>query len=116
MENQFKEEIEALETLKDYNVKIIKALKEVVPELRGEKREDTDEYLRHILKGINWEIEVINGTKHYINRESEKISKEDINHTILKLNDAIQGKQNVELVDILENEMLPFLESLSIIV
>lgn len=113
MENEFKEEIEALETLKEYNVKVVKALKEIIPELKGEKKEDTDEYLQHILKGINWEIQVINGTMKYLNREEEVISKEGTNEIILRLNDAINAKDEEKVAQILEAELLPFLEKLN---
>lgn len=113
MENEFKEEIEALETLKEYNVKVVKALKEIIPELKGEKKEDTDEYLQHILKGINWEIQVINGTMKYLNREEEVISKEGTNEIILRLNDAINAKNEEKVAQILEAELLPFLEKLN---
>lgn len=113
MENEFKEEIEALETLKEYNVKVVKALKEIIPELKGEKKVDTDEYLQHILKGINWEIQVINGTMKYLNREEEVISKEGTNEIILRLNDAINAKDEEKVAQILEAELLPFLEKLN---
>lgn len=114
MENQFKEEIEALQTLKEYNVKIVKALKEIIPELKGEKQPDTDEYLQNILKGINWEIQVINGTMKYLNREEEVISKEGVNSMIVKLNETLQNKgQDEQVAAILEERLLPFLEELS---
>lgn len=116
MGNEFKEEIEALKALKDYNVKIVKALKEIMPELKGDKKEDTDEYLQHILRGINWEIEVINGTRHYINREEELISKEKVNQIILDLNETIQKKQDMDMADIMKNRLLPFLVSLEAII
>lgn len=113
MENQFKEEIEALQTLKGYNVKIVKALKEIIPELKGEKQPDTDEYLQNILKGINWEIQVINGTMKYLNREEEVISKEGVNNIIVKLNETLQNKgQDEQVATILEEKLLPFLEEL----
>lgn len=113
MENEFKEEIEALETLKEYNVKVVKALKEIIPELKGEKKEDTDEYLQHIFKGINWEIQVINGTMRYLNREKEVISKESTNNIIVKINDAVNAKNDLLVGEIIETELLPFLEKLN---
>ncbi len=113
MENEFKEEIEALEALKAYNVKVVKALKEIIPELKGEKKEDTDEYLQHIFKGINWEIQVINGTMKYVNREKEVISKEATNNIIVKLNDAINAKNDEKVGEVMETELLPFLEKLN---
>lgn len=113
MENEFKEEIEAVEALKEYNVKVVKALKEIIPELKGEKKEDTDEYLKHIFKGINWEIQVINGTMEYLNREKEVISKESTNNIIVKLNDAVNAKNDFLVGEIMETELLPFLENLN---
>lgn len=116
MENEFKEEIEALETLGEYNIKVVKALKEVIPELKGEPKEDTDEYLQHILKGINWEIQVLNGTMDYINKECELVSKEDANKIVEKLNEALKAKDNCQTGEVLEAELLPFLENLEKIV
>lgn len=113
MENEFKEEIEALDALKEYNVKVVKALKEIIPELKGEKKEDTNEYLQHIFKGINWEIQVINGVMEYVNREKEVISKETTNNIIVKLNDAVNGKNDLLVGEVLETELLPFLENLN---
>lgn len=116
MENEFKEEIEALETLKEYNVKVVKALKEIIPELKGEKREDTDEFLQHIFKGINWEIQVLNGTMKYLNRENEVVSKEGANEIIIKLNEAVNDKDDVKIAGVLEEDLLPLLENLENII
>lgn len=116
MENQFKEEIEALEVLKDYNVKIVKALKEIVPELKGTKKEDTDEYLNHIFKGVNWEIQVLNGTLNYLNRDEEIISKESANKMIVGLNEAVNEKSDDKIVGVVEADLLPFLEKLNEII
>lgn len=113
MTNEFKEEIEALEALKSYNEKVVKALNEILPELKGEKKEDTDEYFQHILKGINWEIQVINGTMNYLNRNNEIISKDDVNNGIAKLNDAINAKDSQKIADVVEKELLPFLSTLN---
>lgn len=113
MENEFKEEIEALETLKEYNVKVVKALEEIIPELKGEKKEDTDEYLQNIFKGINWEIQVLNGTMDYLNREKEVVSKDSVNGIIVKLNEAVNDKSDEKIAGVLEEDLLPFLEKLN---
>lgn len=113
MENEFKEEIEALETLKQYNVKVVKALNEIIPELKGEKKEDTDEYLQHIFKGINWELQVLNGTMKYLNREKEVVSKDSANEMIIKLNEAVNDKNDEKIAGVLEEDLLPFLEKLN---
>ena len=113
MQNEFKEEIEAMETLKEYNKKVVKALKEIVPELKGEKKEDTDEYLQHILKGVNWEIQVLNGTMNYLNREKEVISKEKANKIVTGINEAVSSKDNQKIAQAVEEGLLPFLEKLN---
>jgi len=112
MEDIRNEQIEALETLKEYNVKIVSAIKEVVDEFRGDKKEDTDAYLNKILEGINWEIQVINGTMDLVNEKEELISKESVNNVIVKLNDSIKEKNNALMVDTLEKELFPFLQNL----
>lgn len=113
MQNEFKEEVEALETLKEYNKKVVKALKEIVPELKGDKKEDTDEYLQHILKGVNWEIQVLNGTMNYLNREKEVISKEKANKVVITINEAVSNKDNQKIAQAVEEGLLPFLEKLN---
>lgn len=113
MENEFREEIEALEALKSYNVKMVKALKEIIPELKGQKKEDTDEYFQHILKGLNWEIQVLNGTMDYLNRNEIIIDKENLNKSIVALNCAINKKDEKAIASIIEMELYPFFEKLN---
>lgn len=112
MEDNRKEQVEALEALKDYNPKVCKALKEVIPELKGEKKEDTQEYLDYIFKGINWEFQVINGTMEILNEKETQVSKETLNEMVLGINDAYTSKDDSKLVKIMEEELLPFVENL----
>lgn len=113
MEDNRKEQVEALETLKDYNLKICKALKEVVPELKGEKKEDTKEYVDHIFKGVNWELQVINGTMELLNEKEEQVSKDVLNEMVSHVNDAYVAADDGKLAQIIEEELLPFTEKLS---
>ena len=113
MENEFREEIEALEALKSYNVKMVKALKEIIPVLKGQKKEDSDEYFQHILKGLNWEIQVLNGTMDYLNRNEIIIDKENLNKSIVALNCAINKKDEKAIASIIEMELYPFFEKLN---
>lgn len=112
MENEFREEIEALEELKSYNVKMVKTLKEIIPELKGQKKEDTDEYFQHILKGLNWEIQVLNGTMNYLNRNEIIIDKEKLNRSISELNSAISDKNECLIIYAIEN-LFSFFENLN---
>ena len=112
MEDNRKEQVEALEALKDYNPKICKALKEVIPELKGDKKEDTQEYVDHIFRGVNWELQVINGTMQLLNEKEEQVSKDSLNEMIYHINDAYNSKEDEKLAQVIETELLPFAEKL----
>ncbi len=112
MEDNRKEQVEALEALKDYNPKICKALKEIVPELKGEKKVDTQEYADHIFKGVNWEFQVINGTMELLNEKEEQVSKDALNEIVSHVNTAYTSKDEQKLAEVIEKEMLPFVENL----
>ena len=112
MEDNRKEQVEALEALKDYNPKICKALREIIPELKGEKKEDTQEYIEHIFRGVNWELQVINGTMELLNEKEEQVSKDSLNGMISHVNDAYTSKEENKLAQVIEEELLPFVEKL----
>lgn len=113
MDDLRKQQMEALEAVYDYNKKIIPALQTVIEELRGAEKEDTKDYLDYVLKGINWVIQVTNGTMKLINEEEVKIDKEETNQIILDLNDAIRSKNNLDIAMILERGIVPFINKLS---
>ena len=70
-----KEELqkEALNELVEYSEKIIKGTEIVIKELRGTRKNDTDELFNLVIKGINWEIEVFNNCEPLINKDVQKI-------------------------------------------
>lgn len=112
MEDNRKEQAEALEALKDYNPKVLKALKEVIPEITEDRKEDTQEYLDYIFKGINWEFQVINGTLELLNEKEEQISKETLNEIVTQINDAYTSNDDSKLEQVMKEDLLPFIEKL----
>lgn len=112
MEDNRKEQVEALEALKDYNPKVCKALKEIIPEITGERKEDTQEYLEHIFQGINWELQVVNGTLELLNEKEEQVSKDDLNDIVMQINEAYTSKDDSKLAQVLEEKLLPFVEEM----
>lgn len=110
MEDMRAQQIEALEVLEDYNKRLIKSMKNIIPELEGERKEDTDKFLDEIVKGINWEIGILNGTMTLLNETRERIRKEDINSSILKLSKALEGKKDSEIAASMK-ETLPVFEN-----
>ncbi len=113
MEKYTNKEVEALKELKEYNKELVNAIKNIIPELRREKKADIEDYFKDIINGINLEINILNTTINYLNYEHEVISKDDINNGVKKINEAIQEKYNdLEFSYIFEKDLLPFFEKL----
>ncbi len=110
MEDIRAQQIEALEVLKNYNSRLVKSMDSIIPELEGDRKDDTDKFLDEIVKGINWEIGILNGTMDFINEKEERIKKEEINASILKLSKALEGKKDSEIAASLK-ETLPVFEN-----
>ena len=73
MEDNRKEQIEALEVLLEFNERLVKNMKIIVKELSGKRLDDTDKFLKSIVDAINWEIQVVNGTLEVINAGEERL-------------------------------------------
>ena len=110
MEDHRAQQIEALEVFKNYNSRLVKSMDSIIPELEGDRKDDTDKFLDEIVKGINWEIGILNGTMDFINEKEERIKKEEINASILKLSKALEGKKDSEIAASLK-ETLPVFEN-----
>lgn len=108
MEDNRKEEKEALAVLAEYSPKLIKSMKAVVEELCGNRQPDTDEYLLSIIKGMNWEIEVLNGTMDYLNETEQVIDKAAANELFISFSRTYQEKDDIKLADAFEKDMIPF--------
>ncbi len=110
MEDMRAQQIEALEVFKDYNERLVRSMGNIIPELEGDRKEDTDKFLDEIIKGINWEIGILNGIMELINEDEERLKKEEINSSILKLSKALEGKKDEEIATSLK-ETLPVFEN-----
>ena len=73
MEDNRKEQIEALEVLLEFNERLVKNMNIIVKELSGKRLDDTDKFLKSIVDAINWEIQVVNGTLEVINDGEERL-------------------------------------------
>lgn len=109
MEDKRSEQIEALQTLAEYNEKVLKNIPILVRELRGERLEDTGKFLTAIVNAINWEVQVLNGTLDVLNEKEENVSKENVNQKILALSDALKEKDDKAQAEAFE-QLIPELE------
>lgn len=101
------EEVEALQALTEYSPKLIKALKAVTGELSGERLPDTGEYLKAIINGMNWEIQIYNGTKDLLS-DSGKLDKDKANDAFVSFSDAYGKKDDVMMKEIITLKLIPF--------
>lgn len=99
MEDNRKEQIEALETLTEFNDRLVNNMQIIVKELSGNRLEDTDKFLKSILDAINWEIEVVNGTMEVLNEGEERVNKETFNDAVVALSDAVSAKDDAKMAE-----------------
>lgn len=113
MEDNLKlQQIEAIEVYLEYNKKLMNSINMLLSELRENRKEDTDEFQKKIIEGLNWEIGILNGTLSLINQEEEKINKNEVNQQILKLGEALKTGEDEKIADSFEKDILPEFEKI----
>lgn len=115
MEELKKQQIEALEVASGYCKKLANGIENVVKELEGEKFPDTDQYVDSVLKGLNWTFEVFNGTKELIEENNITLHKEDVNHAVIELNEALKNNDNAKKAQLLKGDILTFVKEMQMV-
>lgn len=111
MEDNRKEQIEALQVLTEFNGRLVKNMNILVKELSGERLDDTDNFEKAIIDAINWEIEVLNGTMELLNEGKERINKESFNKAVVALGEAVTSKDDAKMAEQFKN-IIPVFEDL----
>lgn len=111
MEDNRKEQIEALEVLVEFNDRLVNNMKIIVKELSGKRLDDTDKFLRSIIDAVNWEIQVVNGTMEILNEGRERVHKESFNDKIIALSKAIEENNDGKMAEEFAN-LIPVFEGL----
>ena len=101
MEEQKKQQLEALELGSEYIAKLIPAMKEIIPELRGAEMPDTEDYLNQQLDGLNYVIDIINITIPFLDAMEEKVQN---------LNRALGNNSHAMIANAFEADILPMLD------
>lgn len=101
-----------MKELADYSPKIIYGTEEIIGELRGDRKKDTDELFNLVIQGINWEIEVFNNCESLINRDYMFIDKSKMATAVVRLGKVLQEKDDIKIAACLEVDFLPFLNSM----
>lgn len=111
MEDNRKEQVEALEVLVEFNQRVLKNLHILVKEISGERLDDTDAFMKSILNAMNWEIQVMNGTMELLNEGEQRVDKKEFNDKVVALNEAIASGEDSKLSTAFE-EIIPYFENL----
>lgn len=113
MEDMRAQKTEALIVAKEYIEKLIPGMKTLCQELQGERKDDTDDFQKQCIDGFNWIIEIYNRTSDVINADAEHIEKDELNSKIMKLSEALKNKNDIDISESLEQDIIPFLVVLS---
>ena len=100
------EEKEILETLVEYSPKLIHGMQVVCTELCEQRADDTDEYLKSVAEGMNWEIEVFNGMREKFTEMGLQYDKDELNSIILRFNDAYKSKDDIAIAKSFMDEVI----------
>ena len=111
MEDNRKEQVEALEVLTEFNQRLVKNIGIVIKELSGQRLDDTDNFIRGITDAMNWEIQVMNGTMDLLNEGKQRVDKEAFNERITALSAAINSKEDDRMAEAFQ-AILPYFENL----
>lgn len=111
MEDNRKEQVEALEVLGEFNGRLVKNMKIIVKELSGSRLDDTDKFLKAIIDAINWEIQVVNGTLEVLNEGKERLNKANFNTEVIALSKAINDNNDAEMAEAF-GRIIPVFEQL----
>ncbi len=112
MENLQKEKMEAVEAVGEYLGKLIPGMQALCGELRGNRQPDTDDFRKQCMDGLNWVIEIYNRTADVLDGGKIQEKKEELNAGLLKLGEAMKNREDEKTAQLLEEVVLPFLDSL----
>lgn len=110
MEDIRTQQNEVLSMASEYIEKLIPAITEICPELSGEMKDDTVDYLMQIIDGFNFMIECFNATREIVNPDGTVIIEDALEKEVGSLGDAIRAKDYPTVAKILEGTVTEFLK------
>ena len=111
MSDNRNEQIEALQALLEYNPRLIHGMQAVTVELEGNRKPDTDEFLKAVINGMNWEIQIVNGTKEVIDEQDVVIDRQTMNESFKEFSDAYARKDDYAMAVLFFQKLIPFFVS-----
>ncbi|WP_096202434.1 hypothetical protein [Bacillus sp. FJAT-45350] len=99
--------VETLESLREYNTKLISGIKGFSNKLENGQREEAFSLLPQIVEGLDWVTKAIELT---LDKQQFKINIEVFNEGLNEMAEAIENNDEILLTDILSYEIIPKLE------
>ena len=109
MEDLRKEQLEALQAMLDYIPKLRNGMETVAKELSGERLADTNEYLKKVIDGLNWVIEIYNGTSSLINEKENNLDKAAVNKACIDFGEAYKNGDSATQAELLTGALMSFI-------
>ena len=101
MEDMKKEQLEVLYEAKGYCTNVLHCIDTVVPELKGDKKDDTDEYLRMTVDGVNVVLEMFILTSDLSSGVQPVVDDADGNIAVKELSAALKSSDDSAKADAL---------------
>lgn len=103
---------EVMQEAAGYLTRLIPAAEELKDEFLGELKEDSYDYLNMVVEGLNWVIQVYNGTKDEINAGAEQINSAEMDKKISAFGSAVISRNQQNIAKSLTEDVLPFLSKM----
>lgn len=109
-----KEVIEAVLTASEYCKKLERALGNVAFEFENGKADDTEDYAKSILEGVNWTIQVYNATKDYLKEIGFEVDQNAVNEAIKAIGKAYEDDDDNAKAELFKGELKNFIGAIAL--
>lgn len=106
------EQKEAMQEAASYLDRLIPVAEELLAEFQGDIKEDSYEYLKLVVEGLNWVIELYNATRDIINEEEEQIDTEAMDRATKKFSAAVTAHDDAVVAEEMNQSVIPFLKKM----
>ncbi len=112
MNEELKQELEALQVLNQFLDKLIPNMENLCRELGGEAKPDTPAFQKQCMDAFNWTIEIYNRVPHVSELCGKELDKNMANQVIMSLGEALKAGENAAIAERIENGALVILHQL----
>lgn len=102
---------ETIDSMREYIPGLTEKLESMVDELVSNIQEDSWEYLRMMIDGLNWVIEAYNCTLE-VYKDKVNIDNDEVQEGVDLLSDVYGKKDAAGTSEVLKNRIIPFLKLL----